>query len=313
MNMENENLNQIIEDTPKTEPAKKDYLLPASIFVSTIVLAAAWIYAAGLESQKNQGKTNQPQTETGRDALEQITLPVRWGDLGRKMIEAGVYDKERLFALYAGRGGVSAEDAKLVDGIVVGELKVNEKNAGLLLNLLWALGLSNKNEILENGPMTDSRYGGAERFASTGGWTLAKGGAMSHYSKHAFATLTAAQQALVERVSKNIYRPCCDNATYFPDCNHGMAMLGLLELMASQGATEAQMYKAALALNSYWFPEQYGTIARYLESKGIPPQSAVPKEILGAAYSSGSGFRRIASMTPPEPESDKRQNGGCGV
>ena len=58
---------------------------------------------------------------------------------------------------------------------------------------------------------------------------------MNHYSMHRFIVLTPEQQALVEKVSKGIYRPCCGNSVYFPDCNHGMAMLGLLELMASQG------------------------------------------------------------------------------
>ena len=64
---------------------------------------------------------------------------------------------------------------------------------------------------------------------------MAKGDAMEHYSKHALIALTAEEQDLVNRVSLNIYRPCCNNPTYFPDCNHGMAMLGLLELMAAQG------------------------------------------------------------------------------
>ena len=72
----------------------------------------------------------------------------------------------------------------------------------MFLNLLWALGLGNKNEILDNGPMTDKKYGGAGRFASTGGWTLAQGDAMNHYSMHRFIGLTLEQQALVEKVSK---------------------------------------------------------------------------------------------------------------
>ena len=98
--------------------------------------------------------------------------------------------------------------------------------------------------------MTDKQFGGADKFASTGGWSLSKGNAMDHYSRHNFVVLTQAQAELVERVSKNIYRPCCNNSTYFPDCNHGMAMLGLLELMASQNISEGQMYKIALSVNS---------------------------------------------------------------
>ena len=90
-------------------------------------------------------------------------------------------------------------------------------------------------------------------------------------------------------------------------------MLGLLELLAFQGASEEQMYSSALVMNSYWFPEQYDVIARYFESKGVAFQSVDPKEILSAAYSSGSGIQRIASLIPPETKAEKRQSGGCGV
>jgi len=122
------------------------------------------------------------------------------------------------------------------------------------LNMLWAFGLANKNEILENGPMMDPKYGGADNFASIGGWTLAKGSAMDHYSHHEMLKLTPEQQKKVKRTSKNIYRPCCNNPAYFPDCNHGMAMLGALEIMASQGASEREMYRIAEDLNKQWFP-----------------------------------------------------------
>ena len=125
------------------------------------------------------------------------------------------------------------------------------------LNVLWAFGLANKNEILEIGPMMAAEYGGdPSRFASTGGWTLAAGTAMDHYSMHRFVTLTPEQQGRVERTSKNIYRPCCKNPAYFPDCNHGMAMLGALEIMASQGASEKEMYRIAKELNRQWFPPE---------------------------------------------------------
>src|SRR3989338_4189784 len=103
-----------------------------------------------------------------------------WGDLGSKMLEAGVIDK------------------KLLYGTHNKNLIISEKNSGMMLNMLWAFGLANENPILENGPMMDPKYGGAGNFASTGGWNLAKGSAMNHFSMHKFVTLTPEQQALVE-------------------------------------------------------------------------------------------------------------------
>lgn len=162
---------------------------------------------------------------------------LNWGNMGVSMMEAGVIDKDKFPNFYNKKN-----------------LVINSENSHAVLNTLWALGLGNKNPILEEGPMMDPKYGGVENFASTGGWTLAKGNAMDHYSMHEFMKLDAEQQQLVEKVSKNIFRPCCRNSTYFPDCNHGMAMLGLLELMASQGVKEDEMYKIAEEVNGYWFP-----------------------------------------------------------
>ena len=132
---------------------------------------------------------------------------------------------------------------------------------------------------------------------------------MNHYGKHALIRLTPAQQKFVDEVSQNIYRPCCDNSTHFPDCNHGMAMLGLLELMASQGKSESEMYKAALTMNSYWFPQQYQTIAAYFASNGTRWRDVSPKEILGKAYSSASGYGRIAALM----QSKESRGSRCSV
>lgn len=275
-----------------------------------------FFYTSILQDNKNQIKNS---TENGLQEIELINeilpkegvvLPIKWKDLGKKMIESGVIDAQKLEALYAQRGGLDEETKNLLYGENNGNLIINDKNNGMILNLLWAFGLANKNAILETGPMTDSNYGGPQVFASTGGWTLSKDNAMNHYSKHNFVTLNAAQQELVEKVSKNIYRPCCNNSTYFPDCNHGMAMLGLLELLASQGVSEENMYKIALQVNSYWFPDTYLTIAKYLKTQNISWKDANPKEILGLNFSSASGYRRILSLVEPV---QIQSGGSCGI
>lgn len=239
-----------------------------------------------------------------------VILPVEWNDLGKKLIDSGVINEQKFIALYEQRGGLSESDKKLLYGTDNGNLVISLQNSGFLLNLLWALGLGNKNQVLEEGPMKDPKYQGADRFASTGGWKIAKGNAMEHYSKHDFIKITPLQQELVEKVSKNIYRPCCDNSTYFPDCNHGMAMLAFLELMAAQGLSENEMYKNALIVNAFWFPSTYLTIARYFQSKGVSWQNKDPKEILGLKYSSISGYRQILSEIEP---SQLKGGGGCGI
>ena len=239
-----------------------------------------------------------------------VVIPVKWGDLGKQMIDAGVIDQAKFESIYSDRGGLDEQSKKMLTGNVDGQITINSENAGAILNMLWALGLANKNDVLDKGPMMDPQYGGAGGFASTGGWTVAKGDAMDYYSKSNLIKLTLDQQKLVEDVTKNIYRPCCGNSTYFPDCNHGMAMLGLMELMASQGATEEQMYKTALAVNSYWFPSTYVTIAKLKAGEGVSWDKVDAKEVLGNDFSSAGGYRKVLEKVSPEAV---KGGGSCGV
>lgn len=272
-----------------------------------------------LKSPKSAGPAaaNNPVASASADQLAAavlpesgVTLPVVWGDLGKQMVQAGVIDEDKFIAIYEARGGMDAASKNLLLADNNGQLVINSQTSGTLLNLLWALGLGNKNSVLEQGPMQDPQYGGAGNFASTGGWTVAAGDPMGHYSQHQFIILTPAQQAVVEKVSKNIYRPCCGNSTYFPDCNHGMAMLGLLELMASRGVSEDDMYQAALQVNSYWFPDTYLTLAKYFDGRGVSWSQVSAKEVLGAAYSSAQGYQNILAEVEPVTS---QSGGGCGV
>jgi hypothetical protein len=143
---------------------------------------------------------------------------------------------------------------------------INSQNAYYLLNFFWAVGLVNQNVILTDGPMVQNNGGQYESFASTGGWSLATKPITQLYASLDLIPLTEEQQELVEEVAQHVYRPCCDNPTHFPDCNHGMAMLGILELMASQGATADEMFEAAKYVNAYWFPQQTLEAALYLKT-----------------------------------------------
>jgi len=302
------------------DPSKLSVL---NIVLTILVIVALWLLFLdnSLTLSKNKVSSsnkiqsvskNEAQLSLEREVLpDSLVLPFKWGSLGKQMIKAGVIDPISFEKLYESRGGLDEETKKLLYGTDNGNLVITPQNSGIILNLLWAFGFGNKNPILENGPMTDPKYGGdPSRFASTGGWTLAKGNQMLHYSAHKFINLGEEEQKKVERVSKNIYRPCCNNSTYFPDCNHGMAMLGLLELLAANGVSEDEMYKIALQVNAYWFPDTYLTIAQYLKSKGINWKNANPKEILGFNYSSASGFQRIVrEITPVQYQG----GGSCGV
>ncbi len=304
----------------KTTEKEKIYAMAMTVIVAGAVLAIIFMYNFLQNPSKIFFGKNVAQNISISDLEEAVlpssgvVLPVSWGDLGAQLVKTGVIDEEKFKSLYEGRGQFTEEYKQLLTGTSSGKLKITQDNAGYILNLLWALGLANKNPILDTGEMMDPKYGGgnppAGGFASTGGWTMAKGNAMDHYSHHKFFDLTPQQQVIVDRVSSGIYRPCCGNSTHFPDCNHGMAMLGLLELMASQGVSEQDMYKAALAVNSYWFPDTYLTIATYMKDKGVLWQDVSPQEMLGVNYSSGSGYAKISAQVKQQ---EGQKGGGCGV
>jgi len=300
---------------PIKKPASwaRDRFLGLSIIIAALATGGAWIYTAQLNIADPQAASAKIAAKLEKIVLPEkgVTLPVSWGDLGDQLVANGTIDMKKLEELFAQRGGLDEETKRLLAGTNNARLVMTKDNANTLLNLLWAFGLANKNDILEKGMMTDKRYGGdAGRFASTGGWTLSIGSPMNHYSRHAMVPLNTEQQTLVEKVSQNIYRPCCGNSTYFPDCNHGMAMLGLLELMAAQGVSEEEMYRVALQVNAFWFPENYLTIASFLKKSGIDWEDISPKGILAAEYSSAAGYQQVLKQVQPV---NSVNGGSCGV
>ncbi|MCL5094333.1 MAG: hypothetical protein M1355_04345 [Patescibacteria group bacterium] len=221
-------------------------------------------------------------------------INARYGNLGPKMIDAGVIDSPKFTDVYKQSQPLTPEQLEILTKGSDQKIKITTQNSYFLLNYFWAVGLANKSEILDAGEMVRDGRDQAGNFASTGGWTLGKGNAMDYYSKFTLIKLTGKQEKLVKSVASNVYRPCCDNSTAFPDCNHGMALLGMLELMAANNANEVQMYEASKYFNAFWFSGQYGDIALYFKNKeGKSYKDLDGKVVLSKAYSSATGYQNV--------------------
>ncbi|HJW84802.1 MAG TPA: hypothetical protein VJ754_10900, partial [Anaerolineae bacterium] len=97
---------------------------------------------------------------------------------------------------------------------------------------------------------------------------------------------------------------------------HGMAMLGLLELMASQDATTDEMLAAAKYVNAFWYPQQtLEQAVLFKAAKGLDFVQVEPRQIVGASYSSASGFRAVHKLLADNGLLKASPNGGssCGV
>lgn len=253
---------------------------------------------------------------------EGVSLGISFADTVIKMVELGAIDKQKFDELYKNRGGPASlqgglpkEIAALFDGTSNQPITINQDNANILLNILWPLGLANKTQIMKESPMGKDYAKDIENFASTGGWSLGKVTGGKLFNSLPLITLTSEQEQIVKELAENIYRPCCGNSTFFPDCNHGAAMLGFLYLAASQGMSKEEMYQKALAINSYWFPQTYVELATYYQAKkNISWEKVAAKEVLGSNYSSGTGYQAISKQLQAEGILPKVSGGGgCGV
>ncbi|KKU09903.1 MAG: hypothetical protein UX13_C0026G0019 [Candidatus Woesebacteria bacterium GW2011_GWB1_45_5] len=234
---------------------------------------------------------------------EGFELPVSWNDFGPRLIKAGVID----LAKFEQAVSLTDEQRMILTEGTDAKIRIDGSNSQFVVDLLWALGLAQKSIIYEEGPFGKEYKSEQGNFASTGGWTLAKSeDAVNYLNKYDLVPLTPEQQKLVGEIAKNVYRPCCGNSTWFPDCNHGMAALAAIELMVSA------IYREVLKLNSFWFPDTYLVTAVYLDRGGTPWDKVDAKEVLGKKYSSGQGAADIAKKVGPLPGSDNG-GGSCGA
>lgn len=227
------------------------------------------------------------------DILGQVTpdagvdTGISFADSIQRLIAGGALDPEKLRSDQGHPQWVE----RLLNAPSIAPIRFSRDTAPYLVDLLWPLGLSTKAVFNEKSPINTLRI---PQFASTGGWTLGRErNGYVYFNGVDAINLTAQQEAMVLDAAMNTFRPCCDNSTFFQDCNHGSALLGLMELAASQGATTAKLYQVALVANSYWVPDQYAKTALYFSHfKSRSWGDVTPEVVLGPTYSSLNGWRK---------------------
>lgn len=285
--------------------------------------AAAWSALATLSGLAGSRKRDPKSLlHSIRDTFDQavppggVHMPFGFGDTIQRLVLAGAIDPGKFRA----RSGKTGKPVGWVDDLLAAPARrpifFSTETAPFLVDLLWPIGLANKVPFNDASPLNDRNL---PSYASTGGWTLgrAKNGAAYFNTVRALA-LSNEQQGLALEIAKTTFRPCCDNATYFQDCNHGSALLGLIELAAYHGFSAREIYRSALVANSYWFPMQYIQAALYFlifESRSW--SEIQPELILGRRYSTLSGWAsnivvplRAANLLPPSAPSGTAR---CGI
>ncbi len=194
--------------------------------------------------------------------------PVRFGNTVEKLVQASALNASAVRQAMNNSGEqFTSYEANILSGNQQTEnlLILNSSDHSFILNVLWAIGINNNNAILNYGPVVVK--GNPYNYASTGGYAalgkLSLGGID-------LLSLTPEEQVIAEQVATNTYRPCCDNPAAFPDCNHGAAALGLIELMSSQGFNSTTIYGALKNFESFYFPQNFIYEALfYFASQGL--------------------------------------------
>ncbi|MBI5079411.1 hypothetical protein HZB06_01930 [Candidatus Wolfebacteria bacterium] len=293
----------------------------ALMFVAAIILALGIYYLPKTPAKNAVGVS--PSVKSAESLIDEVnpksgyTINAEYGDIGYKLVRDGAIDFKKFKSVYDQSGApLTDEQIKILSDGLSKKITVNSDNAYFLLNFFWALGLANKNPVLDNGEMTKYGKDKINSFASTGGWTIGKKPVMEIYSNSKIIVLTSEQQKKVEEVSANVYRPCCGNSTAFPDCNHGMALLGVLELMASNNASTEEMFEAAKYFNAFWFSQNYLDLALYFKTKeGLDFKDIDAKILMSKEYSSASGWRETKKWLTENNLIEKApaSGGSCGV
>jgi hypothetical protein len=326
--MDQNNVDQPKDQLPEEVKPKKRWFTSTRVWLLLTLVAFLTGSFGGYFVGVNTHEGISEQTSSGGTAdiaalAEQVnppdgyTIKASFGDIGPQLIAAGAFKLEDFLNVYQRANQPLTDEQKaILENSSSERVVFNRQNAYFLLNLFWAFGLTNQNRVLEEGPMMRNGKAGVVNFASTGGWRLAARPVGELYSSTQIVALTPDQQERLEEVIVTVYRPCCDNPTHFPDCNHGMAMLGLLELMASQGTSVDEMFEAAKYANAYWYPSQTLELAAFFQAKDKAGFSEVDSsQLVSQQYSSLSGFRNVHTWLSNNGVLPQAPGGGssCGV
>lgn len=280
--------------------------------------SGAGAYGLGLATPRVIAYVEDARLQRAIDAvlpLKSLDTGLDLGPAVAKLVEAGAIDPDKFRAAHERHGPLPLWVGDVLEG-KSHALILSAPHAPYNLNLLWPLGLATRTAFNDQSPIAGDDLA---NFASTGGWTLGREeNGEAYFNAVDTLALDTAQEEAVHRLANGIFRPCCGNSAFFQDCNHGSAMLGLLELAALAGKHEAEMLGLAKTANGFWYPRQYVELALYFDAvEGLDWDETPADAVLSARYSSIRGYNENVRAILLEkgliaPQAGNRGGGGGG-
>ncbi len=276
----------------KADDSYFDFSLPVhkyALYVLTIIAVAFLIYqiipATGLASTGAVSANGIDMDKITEQVVPEkgFVINAKWGTAVKNMVDSGAIDTEKLESLLKTRYGqeMKPEWKRILAGADE-KLEINAGNSVFMMYVLWALAKHNDVPIIHN-----SRFASSFKNYDIG---VGKAG----YGDTKVLELTEEQLKIADSIAQNAYRPCCGQSTANPDCSHGYSALGLIELMASQGFSEKEIFGAFVKFNSFWFPATYIQNALYFKLAENKEWSEVDKKLVsGEQFSSLQGSYNV--------------------
>ncbi len=270
------------------------YLLAVFTIVTVALFVIQLVPIEGLSGFATSSSSSNSAPTTGSVDVNAITnkvvpetgfkISAKWGDVVKKMVDTGALDPVKLENILTKRYGqeMDPEWKAILQG-KDSNLEINAKNSVFMMYVLWILAKHNDNKILHDSPFADSF-----------GQDYDIGAGKQGYGDIKLLTLTPEQQEVAKKVAENSYRPCCGQTAARPDCSHGYSALGLIQLMASQGFSEKEIFDAFIKFNSFWYPANYIQTALYFKVSEKQDWEQVDKQLIaGEQFSSIRGAQQV--------------------
>lgn len=184
-----------------------------------------------------------------------------------------------------------SNEMPLVQGVQTSDRELIEK-------LIPKEGSSWQNYSWQGGPITFTADGGSSGYKK-----------LVAMDKEIIDLSTSEKTRFDKLTKEEIYHPCCDGPVQGCECEHAVALRGLVKFMLKEDKNDEEIKKQSFEWLKYFFQQHYVNVAKYLQNQGKDIAIMGPGKEFGLA-SYGAKIQQ-ALQAGQRVEDLPQQKGGC--